>query len=363
MDERFGRRDQDDHRRDGQRAERHRAAIDHDCDQHDGRHEERPLRRDLRARQEQIERRRDQSRRSRPFLDREAHREAGDQCEQRAHREEHDARDHRHVIARDREHMAEARDEHRVVDIRRDRIAPAGQQRGRDGALVAIEPGPDARVDRIAQALHGRPIAQAKAALLRRRQRRDPAHYEAGGADALEEHVAREIVAAGPHRRQWGQQPRLELHEAADIGRGALAHGQPDARQRDRVAIALHRGHTQHDAIAALADVTRLDEAGQRHGVKRPRQHRMRHACGLAGRDRIAGRRGRDHHRRRKQRMPPHQHGDDAEQQRGRHACPQRGLMIGGKINRNAGAEGDRHPGQQPASPGLLARPARQMGG
>ena len=60
-----------------QRAERHGAAVDHDGDQHHRRHEERALRRDLGARQQQIERGGDQRGRGRPFLDRKAHGERG----------------------------------------------------------------------------------------------------------------------------------------------------------------------------------------------------------------------------------------------------------------------------------------------
>jgi hypothetical protein len=46
--------------------------------------------------------------------------------------------------------VSEAGDEHRIVDRPRDRVAAAGQQGGRDGALVAIERRSYARVDRIA---------------------------------------------------------------------------------------------------------------------------------------------------------------------------------------------------------------------
>ena len=49
-----------------------------------------------------------------------------------------------------------------------DRIAAAGQQRGRDRALVAVEPAADARVDGVAQVLHEGGIAQAQAAALGR---------------------------------------------------------------------------------------------------------------------------------------------------------------------------------------------------
>ena len=44
-----------------------------------------------------------------------------------------------------------------------DRVAPPGQQRGGDRALVAVERGRDPRVDRIAQPLHDRRIAQREA--------------------------------------------------------------------------------------------------------------------------------------------------------------------------------------------------------
>ena len=80
--------------------------VDHDTDKHDRRHDEGALGRDLRAGQQQVEERREQRRKRRPFLDRVAHREQRDERKQRAHREEHDARDHRHVIAGDRQHMA-----------------------------------------------------------------------------------------------------------------------------------------------------------------------------------------------------------------------------------------------------------------
>ena len=123
--------------------------------------------------------------------------------------------------------MAEPGDEHRIVDRRRDGVAAPGQQRGRDGAAVAVQHGADPRVDRIAQALHEGGIAQRPAAGVGRRRGLDRAHDEAGGADAGKIHVAAEIVAARPQRRQRRQQPRLQLDKAADGGRRALAHRQP----------------------------------------------------------------------------------------------------------------------------------------
>ena len=231
MHQRFRRDRKHDHRRYRQRAEGHGAAVDHDSDQHHRRHEERALRRDLGAGQQEIEQGGGKRCRRRPFLDRKTDGESGDQRQQRAHREEHHAGDNRHVIAGDRQHVAEAGDEHRIVDRRGDRVAAAGQQRGRDRALVAVERGADARIDRIAQALHEGGVAQRQAAGDRRLRGLDRAHDKAGGADPLEEHVAAEIVAARPHRRERRLQPRLQFDEAADRGRGALSHRQPNALQ------------------------------------------------------------------------------------------------------------------------------------
>ena len=233
--------------------------------------------------------------------------------------------------------MAEARDEHRIVHRRRDRVAPPGQQRGGNRALVAFQRGPDPRVDRIAQALHHGRIAQTQpAAAGGRLGGLDRAHHEAGSADAGKEHVAAEIVAARPHRRQRRQQPRLQLDEAADRGRRALLHRQPHAFELCVPARALHGDDAQHETVGALADVAGLDKAGQRHRKHRPRQHAMRDPRGLPGRDRKARRDGRDHDGDRKEFLPPQQHRDRAKRDGHDSGDRQNRLMIGGKVKRNA---------------------------
>jgi hypothetical protein len=125
--------------------------VEHDADQNDRDHNKRALRRDLGAGQHQIKRSHDQGAEGRPFLDRHAVGEAGDQRQQRAQNEEHDAGDHRHVIAGDRKNVADAGDEHGVVEVRRDRVALAGDQGRRDRPDVARQHGADASVDRIAE--------------------------------------------------------------------------------------------------------------------------------------------------------------------------------------------------------------------
>ena len=258
--------------------------------------------------------------------------------------------------------MAEARNEHRVVDRGRDRIAPSGQQRRGDRAVVAVERGADARVDRVAQALHDGGIAQPQTAGIRRHRGRDRAHHEAGRADALEEHVAGEIIAAGPQRRERRHQPRLQLHEAADLGRGPLAHRQAHALELDVAALCLHRGDAQHETVGALADVAGLDEARQRDGIQRLRQHRMRDTCRVPGRHGKAARDRSYDDGGRKQGAPPQQTSANRESESdgGRGDNPELRLVIGRKVERNAAAERHRHPRQQASGASLGAAPFAQ---
>ncbi len=106
--------------------------------------------------------------------------------------------------------MAKPGDEHRVVDGIGDGVTPTGEQRRGDGALVALQARMDPRIDGVTQVLQDRRVAQPPSAFLRRRHDLDRAHREAGGADALEEHVAGEIIGARPQRRERRHQPRLE---------------------------------------------------------------------------------------------------------------------------------------------------------
>jgi hypothetical protein len=70
MHQRFRRDQEHDHGRHRERAEGDRAAIDHDRNQHDGRHEERSLGCDFRAREQEVKGGGDQRHGCRPFLDR-----------------------------------------------------------------------------------------------------------------------------------------------------------------------------------------------------------------------------------------------------------------------------------------------------
>ncbi len=261
MDQRFRRQQQHDQCRDRQRPKSDRLPVDYHGDQHHRGHQKRALRRDLGSGQRQIERGGGERGAGRVFLDRTPHRQRRQQRQQRAHRKEHHARHHRHVIAGDRQHMPKAGDEHRVVDRRRNGIAPPGQERGGDGAVIALQHDANARIDGVADALQRRGIAQCKAAALRRRLDGDRAQHPAGGADALKIQVAREIIATGLQRLHRRGQPRFQLDKAASGGRGALAHRQPHPLQADGAARRVHMGDAQHEAVAALALLAALDKA------------------------------------------------------------------------------------------------------
>jgi hypothetical protein len=69
VNDRFGCEQQHAERRDRERAEGERRAIDHHSDEDDADHDEGALGRNLRTRQQEIERRRGQRRERRPFLD------------------------------------------------------------------------------------------------------------------------------------------------------------------------------------------------------------------------------------------------------------------------------------------------------
>jgi hypothetical protein len=275
MHDRFRRQQQHRDRRDRERTEGHGGPVDQHREQHDSDHVITALRRDFRAGEQQIERgRREREKRS-PFLDRMPARQSRDQRQQRADDEEHHARDHRHVIAGDRQHVGEARNVHRVVDRPGDRVAGSGQERRGDRCLVARQRRADMLVDAVAHPLDERGVAHPERRARFRLARLDVAADEAGGADALEIQVAGEIVAAGFERRERRIEPRLELDELADSRRRALAHGEANAAERFCEPPAFDRVDTDHDAVGALAGLARFDPAGDCCAGNEMAQHRM----------------------------------------------------------------------------------------
>ncbi len=241
--------------------------------------------------------------------------------------------------------MGEARNVHGVVHRGGDGIALAGDERRGDRALVAGHDRADALVDRLAHAVDGGGVAQPKAAVGRGYGRVNAAKREAGGADALEVEVTREVVAAGPQWLEWRREARLELDEAADRRRGALAHRHPHALELLGEARSFHP-HDPHDnAIRALTLFARLDEARNVDVPGRRLQHGMGDDGALEGRSRKSGRSGRDRQGERKgHRPPPRNHrGSDRRHDEGSRG-PGRRFSVGGEIEDNPEAEGDRKP-------------------
>ena len=247
--------------------------------------------------------------------------------------------------------MPETGDEHRVVDRRRDRVAPSCQKRRRDRARVAGDDITNSRVDRIAQVLHRRRVTQCEAAVAGRVADLNCAHREAGGADALKVQIAGKVVGAGPHRLQRRQEPRLQFDEAADRGRRALLHRQAHARQSRCAALAFHLGDAQHEAIGALALLVGLDKALDRRRIDRPCQDAMRDPRGFGPRHGEACRQCRDQCQSCKAAPTAYCEGGDDE---GRRICccdPGDRFMLGCEVKRDAGTERDRNPRHQPAAP------------
>jgi hypothetical protein len=115
-----------------------------------------------------------------------AQREARDQRQPGAQDEEHHAGDEGHVVARDRQHMADAGNEHGVEHAAGQRIALAGDEGRRDGGGVARDRRADAGIDAVADRFDRGGEPQAPSRRGRRRRRFDRAKHKAGGADALE---------------------------------------------------------------------------------------------------------------------------------------------------------------------------------
>jgi hypothetical protein len=136
--------------------------------------------------------------------------------------------------------------------------------------VVASHHRADAFVDPFAQAVDKARVTQPEALRDRRRFDLDPAECVAGGANALEIHVARKLVSAGPERLQRWRQMRLELNEAADGWRCSFPHRDAHALWHRRSARRFKALDADDNPVAALALLAHLDKSGNRrarHGM------------------------------------------------------------------------------------------------
>jgi hypothetical protein len=105
--------------------------------------------------------------------------------EECAHCKEYKARHHRHAIAGDRQHVREAGNVHGLVDLARNGIALAGNQRGGNGAAVARQDSTNALVDRFPDAVDEYRIPQPQRVRMRRLGRAQLSQHEPGSAKPL----------------------------------------------------------------------------------------------------------------------------------------------------------------------------------
>ncbi len=188
----------------------------------------------------------------------------GTSASRRTHGKEHGPRHHGHVIPRDRQHMAQAGNEHRVVDRCGDRIAAAGQQRCRDCSCIAAQRGPDPRIDRIAHVLQHRGVT---------RSHRPPA---AGGASTVLiapitkpdapmpwKYMSRpKSAAAGPQRRRAAATTAPSFPR--NCRRAARRPCGPTAahpRQLRLLPRTVHLLHPQHETIGPFPLLVGFDKA------------------------------------------------------------------------------------------------------
>jgi hypothetical protein len=284
--------------------------VEHDADQHHRDHDEGALRRHFGARQQQIKRRHEQRGEGGPLLDRGAIGKPWDERKAGAEDEEDQPGDHRHVIAGNRQHVADAGNKHRVIEMRIDRVPPPVDQHRGDGAWIAVQHGANAGIDGIAHPLdHG--IGAAQQPLLRgRRDDFDSAADEARRADALEIKIAGKIVATGFERLQRRIEQRLGLDERAWLRRHAALDRKPHPLRLLVHAAAVHPLDAQHKAIAMLALLAQLDKARHRHARGGEAQHRMIDQRRLHGGDGEAqGNAQRAERDRERNELTPQQHG------------------------------------------------------
>jgi hypothetical protein len=180
--------------------------------------------------------------------------------------------------------VADAGHEHGVVEMLVDDVAAAIDQHGGDGAGIAGQHGANARIDRIAQILDEGIGALPNILRCRRRDDFYGAADETRGADALEEHIPREIVRAGFERLHRRIEHRLDFDVGTGVRRHAALHREPHALRLLVHAAAFHVIDAQHEAVGVLALFAQLDIAADGHAGGRITQYRMGDERSLDGR-------------------------------------------------------------------------------
>ncbi len=237
----------------------------------------------------------------------------------------------------------------RSLHIVRQEVALARHHCGGDGAGVVADDFIDPERQRVAQAIDGGEEAQRQRRGIRRRHRLDAPERAADAADPREIGVAREVVAAGQSGARRRQQPRLEGDEISRREAGRSPRRESHAG-RDHVARqSLGACDAQHEARAGAAQVDLLDVAGQfsesqagQDGSRDAR--RAPGAGGKARRDESEG-----EGKRMSAGVPAGEEGEQGRDGEGAEAQGERGFVVRGEIEKDAGASRDRAPEKRPA--------------
>ena len=149
---------------------------------------------------------------------------------------------------------------------------------------------------------------------------------------------------------------RLEGYEAADIGRGAFAHGDAHARRLNAHALRRDGGNAHDDAVAARPLLARLNVAFHLRAPGRIGEHGMGDARGLqGGNGKAAGDGGKAERQRQADDAAARCHRERDADGGEPHGGPPGRFSIRGEVDDDAEAEGDRQPGRQPSG--------RELGG
>jgi len=315
-------------------------------------------RRDLIAGQYEIKTRHHQRGEGGPFFDGYAIGKARDQSEESPNDEKYQSGDNGHVIAGNRQHVADAGNEQGVIDICRDGVVPAVDQHRGNRAAIAGKNRANARVDGVAQPLNERVGALKWPFRARRRNHLDGAAYETRGADALEKQVSREVVATRFERLQRRLERRFDFHERTRRGRRAAFDRKPHALGPYFHAAALDPLDPRHETIGVLAFFAQLDKARDCDARGRKAQHRMGDERRLERRHRKAQRNPENAERDRMGgKASAQRYGDNGANAGQYSRRPKRRLAFGREVKHDAGAESDREPRQKPSRRGFLGRP------
>ena len=346
--------------RESEVAHGQRPPVDDDRSEHDQGHDERAFRADPRAGGHVVEERARHGDGGGPFLDRVVQGKRRRQSEQTPGHEEKDSGDQRHLNAGDRDDVEDAGLADEVLGVVGEEVALARHHGGGDRALVAADDPVDPDGEAVAGVVDRGAEALAKARVGRRRQDFDRAENRADRADAGEEGVAGEVVAAGQRRMRGRQEPRLQRRKIARRDSRGLAgrHAHTTRRRVARQAVGARDRNDQ--ARADRPEIDLLDIALQAHDADAV-EHRRGDARGAQrhrqepGRERGEGEPEAQRHgpRARKDGEPSEERGQPGRQ-------PEDRLAVSRQIERDAAHRRDREPQEEAPFLNLAGERPRQ---